>query len=626
MGGTRPFKHCPESQNTRSPGGCPSSTRSTSRAAIARSLCSRANLLSSKSTVVTQLTICDAKRPLEFVYPNNPSFVGGRQKGPVPMRKHLFLRAPFSLARGAARSAAVLATLGLVSAGIATGATTFQLAYMYGTSGPASGGTAVNLVGNQFDPGATVTIGGVSASASVTSSTRIGATTPGRNAGALYDVVVTNPGNPPVVLTKGWFADFLDVPQASPYHAPVETIIRDGITSGCGGGNYCPTSPVTRGQMAVFLLRAEHGSAYVPPPATGTIFGDVTVNTSFADWIEQLYAEGITGGCLGGSPPLYCPTASVTRGQMATFLLKIYHGTGYAPAAASGVFSDVPVSMPLAPWIEEMARLSVTTGCGGNNFCPGNPVTRGQMAVFLAKTFHRPEAIRFLQQATWGPKDSEISGLLAVGNLDTVYFGQMVSEIKPRDGHRDYDSENDCANEPDRREPAVEHDVRAKRQTIRTKHLEQLSSPCARHHAEQSTGGGEEDSFGQHLPNDMLLARAHRLADRHFFRPAAGANQEQIDQIDRADEEEEKHATLHEQECWTDGAHVMRVQRNHRRAKACLGHHFCLRAAFLDRSIMRVDLCLRFGDRDAWFQARDHMRAATAGMARGRLRRPRFVG
>ncbi len=289
------------------------------------------------------------------------------------MRKHLFLRAPFSLARGAARSAAVLATLGLVSAGIATGATTFQLAYMYGTSGPASGGTAVNLVGNQFDPGATVTIGGVSATASVTSSTRIGATTPGRNAGALYDVVVTNPGNPPAVLTKGWFADFLDVPQASPYHAPVETIIRDGITSGCGGGNYCPTSPVTRGQMAVFLLRAEHGSAYVPPPATGTIFGDVTVNTSFADWIEQLYAEGITGGCLGGSPPMFCPTASVTRGQMATFLLKIYHGTGYAPPAATGVFADVPVSMPLAPWIEEMARLCGDDGLRRQQLLPGQP-------------------------------------------------------------------------------------------------------------------------------------------------------------------------------------------------------------------------------------------------------------
>jgi uncharacterized protein (DUF1800 family) len=346
------------------------------------------------------------------------------------MRSDPFLRAPVSLARVAARASAVLATLGLVSGGIAQAATSFQVAYMYGTSGPASGGTAVNIVGNQFDPGATVTIGGISATASVTSSTRIGATAPARNPGALYDVIVTNPGDPPAVLTKGWFADFLDVNQASPYHAPVETIIRDGITSGCGGGNSCPTSPVTRGQMAVFLLRAEHGSAYVPPPATGTIFGDVTTSTPFADWIEQLYAEGITGGCLGGSPPLYCPTASVTRGQMATFLLKIYHGTGYAPPPASGVFSDVPVSMPLAPWIEEMARLSITSGCGPGLYCPSNPVTRGQMAVFLAKTFHRPEATRFLQQATWGPKDSEISGLLGVGYLSwlaTQYSAAMSS-------------------------------------------------------------------------------------------------------------------------------------------------------------------------------------------------------
>jgi len=301
---------------------------------------------------------------------------------------------------------------------------------MYGTSGPASGGTAVNLVGNQFEPGATVTIGGINATSSVTSSTRIGATTPARAAGALYDVIVTNPGDPPAVLTKAWFADFLDVPQASPYHAPVEAIIRDGITSGCSGGNYCPSSPVTRGQMAVFLLRAEHGAAYVPPPETGTVFGDVPVGSAFAPWIEQLYAEGITGGCLAGSPPMYCPSATVTRGQMAAFLLKIYHGTSYAPPAATGVFSDVPVSMPLAPWIEEMARLSITSGCGPGSYCPGNAVTRGQMAVFLAKTFHRPEAIRFLQQATWGPKDVEISGLLGAGHL-TWLAGQFNATPSP---------------------------------------------------------------------------------------------------------------------------------------------------------------------------------------------------
>ncbi len=337
------------------------------------------------------------------------------------MREKFSLREPSSVfARGAVRQAAAfLATLGLLSGGIASGATSatpFQFAYMYGTSGPASGGTPVNLVGNQFESGATVTIGGIAVGASVTSSTRIGATSPSRAPGALYDVVVTDPGDSPAVLTKGWFADFTDVPQASPFHAPVETIIRDGITSGCGGGNYCPSSLVTRAQMAVFLLRAGHGAAYVPPPATGTIFSDVAAADFGADWIEQLYAEGITGGC-ATNPLRYCPTSSVTRGQMAAFLLKIYHGASYAPTAATGVFTDVPISMPLAPWIEEMARLFITSGCGGTNYCPNNAVTRGQMAVFLAKTFHRNEGARFLQQATWGPKDSEISGVLGVGYL-----------------------------------------------------------------------------------------------------------------------------------------------------------------------------------------------------------------
>jgi uncharacterized protein (DUF1800 family) len=332
-----------------------------------------------------------------------------------------FRRISISLfARRAARLVpAVLATFGLVSGSSASAATTttsFQFAYMYGTSGPSGGGTAVNIVGNQFAPGATVTIGGQTVVASVTNSTRISATTPNLTPGALYDVIVTNPTGPPGVLTRGWFADFTDVQASSPFHAPVETIVRDGITSGCGGGNYCASSAVTRAQMAVFLLRAGHGSSYIPPPATGTVFADVMQSDFAADWIEQLYAEGVTGGC-NTNPLRYCPTFSVTRGQMAAFLLKIYHGAGYAPPAATGIFSDVPVSMPLAPWIEEMGRLYITVGCGGTSYCPNNPVTRGQMAVFLAKTFRRSEGARFLEQATWGPKDSEISALLGVGYL-----------------------------------------------------------------------------------------------------------------------------------------------------------------------------------------------------------------
>jgi uncharacterized protein (DUF1800 family) len=314
------------------------------------------------------------------------------------------------------RKGAVLALASLMAAAEIQAATTFRAAYVSGTSGPAGGGTAVSIVGNQFQSGATVGVGGASASASVTSSTRIGATMPALTAGAVYDIIVTNPGGSSSTILRGWLADYDDVAQSSPFHSPVETIARDGITSGCGGGNYCPASFITRGQMAVFLLRAGHGSAYAPPPATGTIFADVQTSTAFANWIEELYTEGITGGCATG-PLRYCPDSSVTRGQMAAFLLKVYHGTTYAPPPAQGVFGDVPTSMPLAPWIEELARLSVTAGCGGTAYCPFNSVTRGQMAVFMTKTFHRPEAIRFLEQATWGPSDSDVGAVLGQGML-----------------------------------------------------------------------------------------------------------------------------------------------------------------------------------------------------------------
>src|SRR5438477_1774730 len=142
----------------------------------------------------------------------------GCRKGDMPMREPSSLRAIlFSpLGRNAVRSAVLALALWLAAAGSAPAATSFQLAYMYGTSGPSSGGTAVNLVGNQFAAGAAVTIGGVSATAGVTSSTRIGATTPGLAAGGLYDVTVANPGGPSGTLPKGWFSDFADVPSSSP--------------------------------------------------------------------------------------------------------------------------------------------------------------------------------------------------------------------------------------------------------------------------------------------------------------------------------------------------------------------------------------------------------------------------
>ncbi len=172
---------------------------------------------------------------------------------------------------------------------------------------------------------------------------------------------------------------------SSPFHDDIIAIATAGITGGCGGGDYCPTLPVRRDQMAAFLLKAEHGSAYMPPACAG-IFSDVPCPSPFADWIEQLSSEGVTSGCGTG---IYCPAQSVTRAQMAVFLLKTSEGSGYTPPPATGIFGDVPVGSFAADFIEDLYTRGITGGCSASPllYCPGNTVLRQQMATFLVRTF-----------------------------------------------------------------------------------------------------------------------------------------------------------------------------------------------------------------------------------------------
>lgn len=183
-------------------------------------------------------------------------------------------------------------------------------------------------------------------------------------------------------------ATFPDVPTTSPFFHYIQTIYQLGITGGCAGGNYCPSNPVSRQQMAVFLLKAKNGSAYTPPPCSGTVFTDVLcAGGPFDPWIEDLANQGIAGGC-GNN--MFCPGNTVTRKQMAPFLLKTLYGSAHVPPTPTGVFQDVPLpSNPFAPFIEELYSLGITGGCATAplRYCPDNPNTRAQMAVFLVKTF-----------------------------------------------------------------------------------------------------------------------------------------------------------------------------------------------------------------------------------------------
>jgi hypothetical protein len=255
------------------------------------------------------------------------------------------------------------------------------------TSGPPEGGTAITVKGMLFEDGATVSIGGVAAgSVDVVDSATITAMTPALTPGSLNPVTVTNPSGTAGTLPNGWIANFTDVPNSHQFYFHVIKLVGNGITAGCSPGLYCPLNSVTRAQMAVFLLKSKNGLCYLPSPCAGT-FPDVPCSNQFAPWIEALAAAGITGGCGGGN---YCPANAVTRQQMAVFLLKAEHGSSYLPPPCNGDFDDVPCPSQFADWIEQLAAESITGGCGGNNYCPANPVRRDQMAAFLYNTFAFP--------------------------------------------------------------------------------------------------------------------------------------------------------------------------------------------------------------------------------------------
>jgi len=118
---------------------------------------------------------------------------------------------------------------------------------------------------------------------------------------------------------------FPDVPGNYWAASWVEELANQGITAGCGGGNFCPDAIVTREQMAVFLLKAKN---VTPIAATGTRFTDVPLTHWAAKWVEELARQGITSGC---SATEYCPGTAVTRDQMAIFLVRTFNLPFEAP-------------------------------------------------------------------------------------------------------------------------------------------------------------------------------------------------------------------------------------------------------------------------------------------------------
>lgn len=169
-----------------------------------------------------------------------------------------------------------------------------------------------------------------------------------------------------------WNNFFLDL-GTSNFVDEIAFLAEEEITFGCATQQFCPKSAVTREQMAMFLDRALD-----LPTATGDHpFTDIGSRPAGAQQaIANLYEAGITGGCTATT---FCPTASVTRGQMSKFIVLGYE---LAPIDGPGAFTDDNGHFS-EPYNNRMAADGITSGCAAGLYCPPATVLREQMANFI---------------------------------------------------------------------------------------------------------------------------------------------------------------------------------------------------------------------------------------------------
>ena len=173
------------------------------------------------------------------------------------------------------------------------------------------------------------------------------------------------PGSPIAIHVGSSYSDVDPSFWAYPY---IESVLHFGIDTGTGALRFSPATPVTRGQAAQWLLKAEHGAGYTPPPCISDPYPDASCSRSDGAWIAQLKAEGIATGAT------FSPDAPVTRGDMTVFVLRAKNGGAYTPPACQWDFGDAPCpNHPLSAWISEAKRRGISNGCVANEYCPDEP-------------------------------------------------------------------------------------------------------------------------------------------------------------------------------------------------------------------------------------------------------------
>ena len=144
------------------------------------------------------------------------------------------------------------------------------------------------------------------------------------------------------------------------------------------------------------LLASSSAVAAQPPSGGGASAGeagpyaDTPAGAFYAEPVARLSERGVFAGTLCEAG--FCPDEAVDRKTMAVWIVRLLDGADPAAVSVSS-FSDVAADSFYAPFVERMAELGVTQGCGdGSRFCPDQHVTRAVMASFLARAYDLPAA------------------------------------------------------------------------------------------------------------------------------------------------------------------------------------------------------------------------------------------
>jgi hypothetical protein len=243
--------------------------------------------------------------------------------------------------------------------------------------------------------------------------------TPGSRPANHWDAQFTETLNTPTD-PKNWILhvgdSFPDVPRVQPFYVKIETIFHRGITVGCTPTLYCPTDPVPRSQMAIFVSRGLTGGSGLP--ASGTVDGqpyncsgggislytDVSPSAIYCRGVHYAASQKVVSGC---GPQLFCPDQNASRAEMAIFIARaivapaggaavpVTYGpdpvTGFSYSCDAGSpslhFTDVFPSDTYCKHVHFLWAKGIVSGCSANQFCPSLQLGRDEMSKFLSNAF-----------------------------------------------------------------------------------------------------------------------------------------------------------------------------------------------------------------------------------------------